>query len=68
MNIYKTAVHNPITTILLFAAIGIMGLFSLSRLGIDLYPDIESNSGMLRSLGELLRWDDRRSQDECASQ
>ena len=36
MNIYKTAVHNPITTILLFAAIGIMGLFSLSRLGIDL--------------------------------
>ena len=47
MNIYKTAVHNPITTILLFAAIGIMGLFSLSRLGIDLYPDIESNSIMV---------------------
>lgn len=47
MNIYKTSVHNPITTIILFVAIGIMGLFSLSRLGIDLFPDIESNQIMV---------------------
>ena len=47
MNIYKTSVKNPITTIILFVAIGIMGMFSLSRLGIDLLPDIESNAMMV---------------------
>ncbi len=47
MNIYKTSVKNPITTIILFITIGIMGMFSLSRLGIDLLPDIESNAMMV---------------------
>ena len=47
MNIYKTSVKNPITTIILFVAVGIMGMFSLSRLGIDLLPDIESNAMMV---------------------
>ncbi len=47
MNIYKTSVKNPITTIILFITIGIMGVFSLSRLGIDLLPDIESNAMMV---------------------
>ena len=47
MNIYKAAVTKPITTIIVFATISIMGLFSLSQLGIDLFPDIESNSMMV---------------------
>ena len=47
MNIYKTAVNKPITTIIVFATISIMGIFSLMRLGIDLFPDIESNAMMV---------------------
>ncbi len=47
MNIYKTSVNNPITTIILFVAIMIFGGVSLTRLGIDLFPDIESNSMMV---------------------
>ncbi len=44
MNFYKTSVKNPITTIILFATIAIMGVVSFTRLGIDLFPDIESNA------------------------
>ena len=47
MNIYKTSVNNPITSIIVFVAVAIMGIFSLSRLGIDLFPDIESNMLMV---------------------
>ncbi|MFO7868281.1 MAG: efflux RND transporter permease subunit [Bacteroidales bacterium] len=41
MSIYKSAVHKPITTIMLFLAIIVFGLYSLSRLPIDLYPEME---------------------------
>jgi HAE1 family hydrophobic/amphiphilic exporter-1 len=47
MSIYQTAVKRPITTILIFLGIAIFGLFSLTRLSIDLYPDIETNSIMV---------------------
>lgn len=47
MNIYKSAVQSPVTTVLIFVAVAVMGIFSLSRLGIDLYPDIESNQIMV---------------------
>ncbi|MBR5850161.1 MAG: efflux RND transporter permease subunit [Alistipes sp.] len=47
MNIYKTSVKNPITTLILFVAVAIMGGVSLTRLGIDLFPDIESNAMMV---------------------
>ncbi|MBR5138980.1 MAG: efflux RND transporter permease subunit, partial [Alistipes sp.] len=47
MNIYKTSVNNPITTIILFVAIMLLGGVSLTRLGIDLFPDIESNAMMV---------------------
>ncbi len=47
MNIYKTSVNNPITSIILFVAVAIMGVFSFTRLGIDLFPDIESNMMMV---------------------
>jgi len=40
MSIYKNAVNKPITTIMIFVAIIVLGLFSLSRLPIDLYPEI----------------------------
>ncbi|MFI3321214.1 MAG: efflux RND transporter permease subunit [Rikenellaceae bacterium] len=47
MSIYKTAVSRPITTALVFVAIAIFGIFSLSKLPVDLYPDIESNAIMV---------------------
>lgn len=47
MNIYKTAVHNPISTILFFCAIAVMGVFSLMRLSVDLLPHIETTQVMV---------------------
>lgn len=41
MSIYSAAVKKPITTILIFVAVVILGLFSLQKLPIDLYPNIE---------------------------
>ena len=42
MAIYKTAVNKPISTVLIFAAVIVLGLFSLTRLPIDLYPEIDA--------------------------
>ena len=47
MSIYSSAVKKPITTALCFVAIVILGLFSLTRLSIDLLPDIETNTIMV---------------------
>lgn len=47
MNIYKTAVHNPITTILFFCAFAIFGIFSLTRLPIDFFPHIDTTNIMV---------------------
>lgn len=47
MSIYASAVKRPIMTTLCFVAVAILGLFSLSTLPIDLYPDIESNTIMV---------------------
>ena len=47
MNIYKTAVNNPITTILVFVAVAIFGIFSLVQLPIDLLPHIETTRIMV---------------------
>ncbi|MCC8134855.1 MAG: efflux RND transporter permease subunit [Tannerellaceae bacterium] len=44
MSIYATAVKKPVTTTLVFVTVVILGLFSLTRLSVDLYPDIESNT------------------------
>lgn len=43
MSLYEGAVKKPIMTSLCFVAIAILGIFSLQKLPIDLYPDIESN-------------------------
>ncbi|MDE7356434.1 MAG: efflux RND transporter permease subunit [Rikenellaceae bacterium] len=47
MSLYKTAVGRPVTTILVFVAVAILGLFSWSKLPVDLYPDIETNAIMV---------------------
>ena len=47
MSLYEGAVKRPIMTFLCFVAIVIFGLFSLSRLPVDLYPDIETNTIMV---------------------
>ena len=47
MSLYATAVKKPVTTALCFVAIVVIGLFSLSRLSIDLYPEIETNTIMV---------------------
>ena len=41
MKIYETAVRKPISTALIFIAVVVFGLFSVGKLGIDQYPDIE---------------------------
>jgi HAE1 family hydrophobic/amphiphilic exporter-1 len=43
MSLYESAVKKPITTALIFVAIAIIGLFSFTRLPIDLFPDMETN-------------------------
>ncbi len=47
MSLYESAVKRPIMTSLCFAAIMILGLFSLMRLPIDLMPDFDTNTIMV---------------------
>ena len=47
MSLYEGAVRRPIMTALCVVAIVILGLFSLTKLPVDLYPDIETNSIMV---------------------
>lgn len=41
MKIYETAVRKPISVALIFIGVVFFGLYSLTKLGIDQYPDIE---------------------------
>jgi HAE1 family hydrophobic/amphiphilic exporter-1 len=41
MSIYSTSVKRPVTTILIFVALMVMGIYSLLQLPVDLYPDME---------------------------
>lgn len=47
MSIYSTAVKHPVTTALCFVAVIILGVFSYSKLSVDLLPAIEENSIMV---------------------
>ena len=47
MSIYTSAVKRPVMTSLCFVAVVILGLFSLQKLPIDLYPDIDTNTIMV---------------------
>jgi hydrophobic/amphiphilic exporter-1 (mainly G- bacteria), HAE1 family len=41
MSIYGSAVKNPITTIMVFVAVIVFGIYSLIKLPIDFYPEME---------------------------
>lgn len=41
MSIYKNAVNKPITTMMVFTAIVVMGLYSLVQIPVDLYPQMD---------------------------
>jgi HAE1 family hydrophobic/amphiphilic exporter-1 len=41
MSIYESAVKKPITTLMIFIAVIVIGIYSLSRLAIDYFPEIE---------------------------
>ncbi len=47
MSLYSSAVKRPIMTTLSFLTVIILGLFSLTKLPIDLYPDIDTNTLMV---------------------
>ena len=47
MSLFEGAVKKPIMTSLCFLAVAIFGLFSLSKLPVDLYPDIDTNTIMV---------------------
>ncbi|MBQ0077618.1 MAG: efflux RND transporter permease subunit [Bacteroidales bacterium] len=49
MSIYRSAVNHPVTTALIFIAFAVFGVFSLSRISIAQFPDIESNTIMVMS-------------------
>ncbi|GHT64807.1 multidrug transporter AcrB [Bacteroidia bacterium] len=44
MSLYSSAVKKPVTTALIFVGVAIFGLFSLSKLPVDLFPEIETNT------------------------
>ncbi len=41
MSIYKSAVNKPITTLMLFIGIMVVGIYALIKMPVDLYPEIE---------------------------
>ncbi len=44
MSLYQSAVKKPITTALIYVAIAVLGIFSLSILAVDLLPSISENT------------------------
>ncbi len=49
MSIYRKAVDNPVTTVLVFVALAIFGIFSLMNISIDQYPKFDANVIMVMS-------------------
>ena len=47
MSLYSSSVKRPVTTILVFVALIVLGLFSLKNLPIDLFPDMDTNTIMV---------------------
>ncbi len=47
MSLYQKSVKNPITTLLVYVAIAIIGIYSYSKLSVDLLPDIGTNNIMV---------------------
>jgi HAE1 family hydrophobic/amphiphilic exporter-1 len=47
MSLYSSSVKRPVTTVLVFVALIVLGLFSLKNLPIDLFPDVDTNTIMV---------------------
>ena len=47
MSLYQSAVRRPVTTIMIFVGVVVLGLFALTRLPIDLLPDMQINRVMV---------------------
>ena len=47
MSIYKTAVNRPVLTALIYVAIAVFGIFSLTKLSINNFPDVDDTSVMV---------------------
>ena len=43
MSLYQSSVHRPIMTALVYVAVAIIGVFCLTKLPIDLFPDMGGN-------------------------
>jgi len=44
MSIYQSAVRKPVTTALIYVALAVIGIFSLSRLAVDFLPSMSDNT------------------------
>lgn len=44
MSLYRTSVNKPVTVALIFVTIAILGIFSLSKLSTNLFPDMGENT------------------------
>ncbi len=47
MSLYRSSVNHPVTVSLVFVTIAILGVFSLSRLAINLFPNMGENTIMV---------------------
>ena len=47
MSLYRTSVNHPVTVSLVFVTIAILGVFALSKLSINLLPDMGTNTIMV---------------------
>ena len=47
MSLYRTSVNHPVTVSLIFITVAILGVFALSKLSINLFPDMGTNSIMV---------------------
>ena len=47
MSLYRTSVNHPVTVSLVFITVAILGVFALSKLSTNLFPDMGTNSIMV---------------------
>ena len=47
MSLYRTSVNHPVTVSLVFITVAILGIFALTKLSINLFPDMGTNAIMV---------------------
>ncbi|MDR1006218.1 MAG: efflux RND transporter permease subunit [Bacteroidales bacterium] len=47
MSLYESSVKKPITTILIFLTVVVLGIFSWSKLSVDLFPEFDMNQAVV---------------------